>query len=95
MKTRFTPGPWNIKPVVDEDHNFLFQVIHAAGLEVANTAGGDFEDFEEAANARLIAAAPRMFQLLVEYLTGGPDVGHNLGLAHDTIDLLGSIEGES
>lgn len=58
--TDFTKGPWHAG--VQYDDEFGCPVMDASGREVAE-AKGENED-ECAANARLIAVAPQMFDIL-------------------------------
>lgn len=56
-ETKFTPGPWE----VDEDETLdpRFAVMSARSFEVASVY--NVEDGDAEANARLIAAAPALF----------------------------------
>ena len=58
MKTKHTPGPWQVGSTIALRH----RVIDGNANEVA-TMKGEFE-LEKQANARLIAAAPEMYRLL-------------------------------
>ena len=58
MKTKHTPGPWQVGSTIALRH----RVIDGNANEVA-TMKGEFE-LEKQANARLIAAAPEMYELL-------------------------------
>ncbi len=53
--SKFTPGPWNAKVDVDRER-FL---IDSPSIILAITCGGN-----DAANARLIAKAPEMYEML-------------------------------
>jgi hypothetical protein len=58
METKHTPGPWSYKWEISR-----FVIDYEPGRALAVTAG--FQP-ENAANARLIAAAPTMFECLEE-----------------------------
>ena len=58
MKTKHTPGPWQVGSTIALRH----RVIDGNANEVA-TMKGEFE-LEKQANARLIAAAPEMLEAL-------------------------------
>ena len=60
-----TPGPWSYN---DKSTN---RVLGPDNQVVAATYGGTVGDAEQAANTRLIAAAPAMY----EYLTGRATAG--------------------
>lgn len=64
-KPKFTPGPW----VVDEDGDIRQARIDGAvgptymrGYRIAITASGTAGDYSNGADARLIAAAPKMYE---------------------------------
>lgn len=57
-----TPGPWHIE---NTDLNQQYN-IEANGSEVASTVTSWTNDEENLANAKLIAAAPDMLDILVE-----------------------------
>lgn len=61
-ETKHTPGPWGAEPMED-GCSVAYRINDASGYEVAVTSGRD-SDGEEAANARLIAAAPDMLAAL-------------------------------
>jgi hypothetical protein len=68
--TQHTPGPWDVKTVLDEVDQLERQVIavpipHSARKHIAQicTWGGN-PDLEAQANARLIAAAPELLEAL-------------------------------
>lgn len=63
-KGKHTPGPWSAEPMED-GCSVAYRINDASGYEVAVTSGRD-SDGEEAANARLIAAAPDMLAALKE-----------------------------
>ena len=73
MKTQHTPGPWSVDS--DRAHNNLVVTCDDTGNAVAEVLSEQGDDPEAKANARLIAAAPTMFDLLtaadrLEELTG-------------------------
>ncbi len=57
--SKHTPGPWRVRPCVEMD---AIGVVEQGGRVVARTRGayGPEDSAENAANARLIAAAPDM-----------------------------------
>ena len=91
-KTKFTPGPWKVGNYTD------FIEIHSdtpAGLKEVCYMD-DWTDGDEAlANARLIAKAPKMFNVLkkcLDYLKRCP-MTRNAGLERE-IEILLEIDGE-
>lgn len=89
-KTAHTPGPWEAEPMED-GCSVAYRINDAHGYEIGVTSGRDGES-EEAANARLIAAAPDMLAALKECLplfdmvTALDDHGSNvLGQAENLI----------
>lgn len=84
---KFTPKPWKVKP---KSGRVACTHVLAAGrgrelFGVAHVFGDNFE--EEMANARLIAAAPDMYGLLVGIL-----YMLNVGLPMSDIRLKNSIK---
>ena len=65
-KTFYTPGPWEMtKPLGPGTYNILSKNINAGGnWHVAVTPACDNPNPEMEANARLIAKAPTMLELL-------------------------------
>lgn len=79
---KFTPGPWEA---------IAMTIFDAAGRTIGNAHpnGPESEMYREhalrgEANARLIAAAPQMFDLLMELQAVATDLGHE-----DDSDLSG------
>ena len=66
MKTEFTPGPWWIEKDIDNRGNPDWRIHSETISDLACLTFMDKEDRDEfgAANAKLIAAAPEMFELL-------------------------------
>jgi hypothetical protein len=63
MKNQFTPGPW--KFAFETLHNrFLLRGLTSFGHFVGWSAYGVTTEAEDAANARLIAAAPELLRAL-------------------------------
>ena len=58
MKAQHTPGPWSVSKLATPDYAPEF-AIHAGDDDLARTMNGDSE-----ANARLIAAAPELLELV-------------------------------
>ncbi len=78
----FTPGPWYVRPGKDYYH------VHGR-VQVALVENWTAED--PTVNARLIASAPEMYELLVRVSKGnGYD---SLSLAMDARELLAKVEG--
>lgn len=67
-----TPGPWHVLiEQSGQDGDFITRTIVSSDIkqnlsEVAIATTGSFDDETEAANARLIAAAPEMLEALEE-----------------------------
>ena len=66
-----TPGPWHIGPHYKSDVESAFGRICECGI----TRGRNSE-----ANARLIAAAPELYDAVKEYLDWGPMTGSDRDL---------------
>ena|SRR5690349_19292963 len=72
MNTKFTPGPWETRPAHEtnemlEKDNTYHRITSGEGYRDATTGHGfEVTGFMNAANARLIASAPEMFELLEE-----------------------------
>ena len=70
MKTKYTPGPWRVtkttgeKPAIESDHDphFSVAIVPRRGPEMF-------------ANARLIAAAPQLVEVLAALTTTCADEG--------------------
>lgn len=81
-KPQFTPGPWQAKRQIPQTGNV--PIVSRTGMEVAFATNRDWgyegpkplSNAETAANARLMAASPRMLgalELLVEVFGPGVD----------------------
>ena len=76
-----TPGPWHYSEVIRGRDQYYRQIradfkiaeVHACHSGVAGTKEGRAED---EANARLIAAAPEMYEVLQEILAPCPVKGY-------------------
>lgn len=73
--SKFTPGPWKWFETENGDARVNPQ---NGGLVIAQCSVRDPFDTEQSANARLIATAPDLLEMLVE--------------AHDIIDAIGQPE---
>jgi len=75
MKTKYTPGPWEVKgSKIDSEYGTVATTeSHGASLEKDGRFGA-YKDYE--ANAKLIAAAPELLEAL-EYLVSLIDEGVN------------------
>lgn len=81
-KANFTPGPWKLAPSSIEDA----QGKTVCYFEVAEGATADV--FE---NAKLIAAAPKMYDFLKDVLDNNTGIVNMLEIA----DILAKARGES
>jgi hypothetical protein len=69
---RFTPGPWRIYgpdkecPGIEADAGSI--VVFGGGTDMCGIRGSYCGRTEQMANARLIAAAPELYEALSEYL---------------------------
>ncbi len=97
---KFTPGPWETG-IVDRENNF-WEIEGPNGEHIAQChfCGGNLSE-TEFANARLIAAAPEMYELLQE--TFGDECDDDCGSACDIAEecevrrariLIAQINGE-
>tara|TARA_R100000231_G_C5300525_1_gene157402 strand:- start:591 stop:866 length:276 start_codon:yes stop_codon:yes gene_type:complete len=78
----FTPGPWHVR--LGEDYYHVHGEVQVALVE-------NWTDEDPRGNARLIASAPEMHELLVRVSKGnGYD---SLSLAMDARELLAKVEG--
>ena len=89
VHTSFTPGPWVAEEVT---YNIL---ILAAGA-VLTSAGGGFTKEELEANARLIAAAPEMYEALnaVRHFLAKDDGRDEVALGLTVMSALHNAEGK-
>lgn len=62
-----TPGPWTARRM----HTGGWDVFDPRGRDVVTVYGGGVEIESREANARLIAAAPRMFDYIAARASGG------------------------
>lgn len=58
-KHKHTPGPWQIS-VTSDDGDYIFYGVEADGVAIADVYRGEKHE----ANARLIAAAPEMYEAM-------------------------------
>jgi hypothetical protein len=96
----FTPGPWHYSEVIRGRDQYYRQIradfkiaeVHACHSGVAGTKKGRAED---EANARLIAAAPEMYETMKAILAVVNDAGPILGTAiGDKLrEVLAKVEG--
>lgn len=78
-KTQFTPGPWKQEPAhltnekLDIDENYI-RIIAGEGFFIGGD-GFEITGYMSTANARLIAAAPDMYDILniLQHTTCLPD----------------------
>jgi len=93
--SKHTKGPWIAEfTVPEEGWNGFYILTKDERLYIADAAG--YQDMpERAANARLIAAAPDMFELLLDivadYHAGDMDVQ---SVAHEAKRLIAKVRGE-
>lgn len=82
MSTQHTPGPWRL--CRDSMHFDTLTTVEGGavgakkpfGVQMIVQVGGDSNIIEAEANARLIAAAPRLLELLIELVDmEGPQPG--------------------
>lgn len=73
MKTKYTPGPWKLDLVGDGKRWILGNGQSSWGTEVGEVYRDDTDRDEAEANAKLIAAAPALLELLQQML----DVAEN------------------
>jgi len=66
-RTTFTPGPWHITGI-DEDTTVAAVNIYGNNVWVADTFAGAHDLKECESNARIIAAAPEMYEALTNML---------------------------
>ena len=94
-KPAFTPGPWESEDCTPGDSKGLCFAVKSKHTIVARTTDG----WDEArANARLIASAPNMYELLrdilVEYEAEAKAEGWDLPTSGEMIrELLAKVEG--
>lgn len=82
----YTPGPWKPRRHIATS---CHDIDAADGLPVAFTSGYRIDEATEAANARVLAAAPDMLDLLREIEVPAVDVGG--GDLRVNYDLMGRI----
>ena len=95
-RATFTPGPWHYSEVMRGRDQYYRQIradfkiaeVHACHSGVAGTKKGRAED---EANARLIAAAPAMYEVLREIEMLMP---HSKAVKHSGLrEVLAKVEG--
>ena len=92
-----TPGPWHYSEVIRGRDQYYRQIradfkiaeVHACHSGVAGTKKGRAED---EANARLIAAAPEMYEVLQE-LAESMELAKNYGSVEHAMTPRGSRQG--
>lgn len=94
-----TPGPWHYSEVIRGRDQYYRQIradfkiaeVHACHSGVAGTKKGRAED---EANARLIAAAPEMYEVLQE-LAESMELAKNYGVFEHAMirEVLAKVEG--
>lgn len=98
LKTRHTPGPWNIKTPTDFIGPFQ-HIVDKTGWMVANvnsTSDGPVLKVEREANARLISAAPELLDALVLVLNDNRLMNAmNREQARAILDSVAKARGES
>lgn len=70
MKTKHTAGPWALGEQTINEHGVVVTGIDAPNAEpneITNLANVFGDNEEDEANARLIASAPELLELLKEY----------------------------
>lgn len=91
MSTKYTPGPWTLKPCIG---NGLFSLnADSAAVATLTMRGSDDKD----ANARLIALAPEMLAALKAIAQSAPLVGLSRALELDiqnAIAVINKAEGD-
>ena len=83
----FTKGNW----YNNGQSNFVFS---AQGKTIAHVSLLSFPKEEYRANARLIASAPEMYELLLRYVDLLYERGTEPEIYAETLDLLARIDGE-
>ena len=101
-KQTHTPGPWHYSEVIRGRDQYYRQIrgdfkiaeVHACHSGVAGTKKGRAED---EANARLIAAAPEMYEILSELLdTLEMSKGYGFDEDYEKLcEVLAKVEGET
>lgn len=71
MKTKHTPGPWEVRPSSNPHNGSAWRDIVSTGTEFSPAYVGEALDRD----ARLIAAAPDLLAAL-EYITRSAESGH-------------------
>ena len=100
--SKHTPGPWK---VTSESHNPLIECEDGYVIAQIKGVSLSVEGFNYEANARLIAASPKMYELLDKLRNVINDTcehgNHSSGLmtvwntmANDGMDLLDEIDGQ-
>lgn len=84
MKNKHTPGPWKLSGrIVDKELcNYTATITDKDGNEIVNCIG------KQSHNARLIAAAPEMYEALKEFLECGINAGSNMELIKQVKDAI-------
>lgn len=65
--TKFTPPPWNVSTWIEQPNNRTKPMVAAVGVTVAITHPSPICQQDECeANAHLIAAAPELYEALIQ-----------------------------
>ena len=86
MTTQPTPGPWKI------DEGDSSYVVNAEGVAIAEVSNPAWPRETEEANARLIAAAPKMLDVLRLVVAWGP--GIEVPFVQEARALLRDLHGD-
>ncbi len=79
-----TPGQWQVG--ISFDNEWVWPVFRLANLNDPNPDGQEVK-----ANARLIAAAPELYDVVREWLDGKGDLHRLHGVARQLIDRVDGI----
>lgn len=92
--SKHTPGPWKAIDdwLASSTSKIAVVVEREPGIEklLCHFSHGAFPE-DDAANAKLIAAAPKMYELLKDFVDRGPDPGAFLDSA---VTLLMEVDNE-
>ena len=93
MNTKHTPGPWKVEQRFS-GNRFIHSDNRQSPICGVSFVGMGIDVDESKANADLIAAAPKMFDLLVELIDmEGPQPG-NSGWANRVKSLISEVAGD-
>jgi len=86
MTTKHTPGPWTVHSCEIHPHH---EITAECGRRIATQ--NDYHDGQDKANARLIAASPKLFAALVRLETAARHRNNTMGDPSRLIEVTAEL----